>query len=859
MDEFEKLKESFFLEADDLLEGIDRDLLDLENDPEDVELLNSIFRKMHTLKGSSGIFEFHTLERFAHIQEDLLDHLRTRETAPGREILDILFDCLDVTKAIVGFLKDGEEVDDSICLEMEPKLRAFLPKREAKEVGSEIKSEDPGLDDLFIASLSDESIKRVEAAATDGKRLYQIGIKLNKYCFNRAIDPLVLLKSIAYDGEVVEVSANIDKVPALNKLDPMIFYIDDIKLFYISSLGIKEVDELFNFAQDAGTIELHQLSPNEIKQSFGVEFDEFWLDAKEVAEESPGMRDTDAFDPVIFHAELQGNLEELEVLVLKLEKDHSDEESINEVFRLFHNIKGNSEIFSVHDVAHIAHSAESILDNIRAKKTELTPRIIETLLHAIDELKGLVSVMIDVSTGTASAEEREIDSSDVVKKLGEILIEMGEVTEDEVARALEKQKRPPIGEILVADGVVSKSKLEKALEKQKTQGISQHSAVRIDTAKLDSIVNLAGELVIIQSLLTNDQDLLQSQSQTIVKTLSQLDKVTREIQNEIMGMRMLPIKGTFQKLMRVARDVSKKAGREVELKVSGEETELDMTIIEEIGDPLLHIMRNAIDHGIEPPEERVKAGKPEKGVVNLKASHQGGNIVIEISDDGSGLDRDAILKKAISMGVVSADDELSDGEIFRLIFGAGFSTATEITDLSGRGVGMDVVKRNIEKLRGKVDIESVSGEGSTFTIRLPLTLAIIDGMLVKVGEERYIVPTIFIIESFKAAEKEFFAVQGGAQMVKIRDNVYPLIRLDELFSVESTCSDSWDGLVILVEGGGRKACILVDDLLGQQQVVIKSMGDALKGLRGISGSSILGDGKVGLILDTSGILGLSAS
>lgn len=857
MDEFQKLKESFFQEADDILEGIDHDLMDLENDPENSELLNGIFRNMHTLKGSSGIFEFHTLERFAHIQEDLLDYLRSEGMAPTKEMLDILFDCLDVTRAILALLKEGEDVDDSICAEMEPKLRAFLPKKEDVEVASGVVSSDPGIDDLFIASLSDECSKQVETAAKDGKRIYQVGLKLNKYCFNKAIDPLTILKSIAYDGEVLGVSSDGDKVPDLNNLDPMLLYFDDIKFLYISSLGLDEVDELFNFAQDAGTTELHQLSPNEIKEGFGVEFDDFWLDSKEVVEEAPVTADTEAFDPVIFHAELQGNLDELEVLILKLEKDHGDEEVLNNVFRLFHNIKGNSEIFSVHDVAHIAHSAESILDNVRAKKTELTPHIIETLLETIDELKGLVSVMIDSATGAVGGEVREVNNNGIAKKLGEILVEMGDITEDELNKALEKQKTPPLGEILVTDGVVSKSKVKKALEKQKRQGIAQQSAVRIDTSKLDNIVNLVGELVITQTMLTNSPYIKAARDHNFTKIISQLDKITRNIQGEIMGMRMLPIKGTFQKIMRVARDVSRKAGREVEMIMSGEDTELDKTVIEEIGDPLVHIIRNAIDHGIESPEDRVKAGKSPKGHVSLKAFHSGGNIVIEISDDGKGLNREKIIAKAIKNKMITKGEELSDERIYDLIMQPGFSTADAITDLSGRGVGMDVVKKNVEKLRGKIEMSSVEGEGTTLKIMLPLTLAIIDGMLVGVGKERYIIPTLSIIESFQATKEQLFTIKGEGEAVKLRENVYPLVRLHELFGVKAHKEEATEGIVIHLEGAGKKACVLVDDILGQQQVVIKTLGNAFRKVGGISGSAILGDGRVGLILDPGGILDMS--
>ena len=368
-----------------------------------------------------------------------------------------------------------------------------------------------------------------------------------------------------------------------------------------------------------------------------------------------------------------------------------------------------------------------------------------------------------------------------------------------------------------------------------------------------------GELVIAQTIISHNKGLLNGNDNGLSKTISHLNKITRDLQEEIMSIRMLPIRATFQKLMRVARDVSKKAGKEVETRVSGEDTELDKTVIDEIGDPLLHMLRNAVDHGIETPEERIKAGKDRKGVVELKAYHQGGNIVVEIKEDGAGLNKEIILKKALEKGLVKAGEKLSDQQIYHLIFEAGFSTAKSITNVSGRGVGMDVVKKSIEKLRGKVDISTKDGKGTTFTINLPLTLAVIDGMVVRVGKERYIIPTISIVESIKPLKEQIFTVKGKGEMIKIRDELFPMTRLHTLFNVGQEKVLPWNSLVILVEGEGRKGCLLVDELLGQQQVVIKSLGDGFRNLKGISGGSILGDGRVGLILDTGGILEMLAA
>jgi len=295
------------------------------------------------------------------------------------------------------------------------------------------------------------------------------------------------------------------------------------------------------------------------------------------------------------------------------------------------------------------------------------------------------------------------------------------------------------------------------------------------------------------------------------KTMSLLGKITRDIQERVMSMRMLPIKATFQKMQRAERDVSRKAGKEITLHISGEDTELDKSVIDEIGDPLLHILRNAVDHGVEPPEERERVGKPRRGNVSLRAFHQGGSIVIEVKDDGRGLDKAKLISKGIEKGIIDSGSGMSDEQVYNLLFEPGFSTAALVTDVSGRGVGMDVVRRNIEKLRGKVDIFTELGKGTTFSLRLPLTLAIIDGMVVTVTDHRYIIPTISIIEFLKPAKDQVFTVEGKGEMVMIRDQLFPLVRLHKLFDIVPLHDQPWDALVILLEGEGMRVCLLVDD------------------------------------------------
>ncbi|MBE9504446.1 MAG: chemotaxis protein CheW [Proteobacteria bacterium] len=734
---------------------------------------------------------------------------------------------------------------------------------------------------------------------------------------------------------------------------------------------------------------------------------------------------TDEFDELrilkeTFFAEAQEVFESLDNLLVKLENEPSNFETLNAVFRHFHTLKGSGGIFGIKVLEDITHQLEDLLDYLRSNNIEPSPVIMDILFEGLDILKevianyakgedtdaltgkylvkkikevlsskevkiekkeadaagnslknllmellndenekvaiaikenknlhyvvihidedcftkgvdplsllktldshgdivksksnienlpllkdldpsklyiknieilytsnlgsGELNELVKFSDGTLRVEVRQISMEEILKnqqaelfwdaskeeektsspkvpsgKIGDILIEMGEVTEDQLRKALEKQSQP-IGRILVAEGATSEEKVEEALLKQKKMGLSSKIPIKVDIDKLDHLVNLVGELVVSQTMVCHNKAMMQFADNDLLKTLSQLSKVTRDIQELVMNIRMLPVKGIFQRMTRVARDVGRKVGKEVEVCIYGEETELDKTMIDEIGDPLLHIIRNAVDHGIENNEERLKNGKYPRGIIELSAYHQGGNIIIEISDDGKGLNRDKILDTALENGLIDGTTVLDDNQIDHLIFEPGFSTADEITGVSGRGVGMDVVKKNIERLKGKVDIRSTPGEGTTFFIRLPLTLAVIDGMVVKVGHERYVIPTVSIIESIKPEKEHLFTVKEKGEMIKIRDELFPVTRLNRLFNVESSSKCPWDGLVILVEGEGRRGCILVDELLGQQQVVIKSLGKGFRGLRGISGGGILGDGKVGLILDTAGILDLS--
>ncbi len=395
-------------------------------------------------------------------------------------------------------------------------------------------------------------------------------------------------------------------------------------------------------------------------------------------------------------------------------------------------------------------------------------------------------------------------------------------------------------------------------DRRKSRSSSENSSIRVGIDKVDALINLVGELVITQSMLGQlGEDFSMDKVERLKDGLAELERNTRELQENVMSIRMLPISFAFNRFPRMVHDLCGKLEKKIELKMSGEQTELDKTVMEKIGDPLVHLVRNAVDHGIETPDKRLAAGKSETGTVHLNAYHQGGNILIEISDDGAGLNRERILAKAIERGLANSGDNLSDAEIFDFLFQPGFSTADVVSDVSGRGVGMDVVKRNITALGGAIDVESRPGNGSTFTIRLPLTLAILDGQLVRVGEQTFIIPLVSIIESLQVEPVRVNAIAGSAELYKLRDDYLPIIRLYDAFGLKPDSTNLEDGLLVVVEGHGQQAGLLVDDLLAQQQVVIKSLETNFKKVVGISGATILGDGTVALIVDIGGIIELS--
>lgn len=557
-----------------------------------------------------------------------------------------------------------------------------------------------------------------------------------------------------------------------------------------------------------------------------------------------------------FINESREHLDNIEQGVLVLENSPNDAETLNTVFRAFHTFKGGAGFLNLIPINRLAHVLESLLDLARRGKIEIDSPVIEVILRGRDLLKKFVDEIDGQLSGSRPAAPLEISTADLK---AEVLSMIERATAPGTATEAEKLSAPtpPVTPALAVEAAPVAAPA--AQENGASAPVAGKAVLKVDTGKLDALLDLVGEMVIAQSLVGPDLNQLAALNPQFARNMAQLGRITKELQRVSMSLRMVPIRGVFQKMARVARDLSAKQHKKANFQTSGEDTELDRGVVEELNDPLLHMIRNSMDHGIEAPDKRTAAGKPPEGTLTLRAYHQGGNFVVEIEDDGAGLNKERILKKAIERGLVSPEAQLSDGEIFNLIFAAGLSTAEKVTDLSGRGVGLDVVRRNIEKLRGSVDISSTPGKGTLFKITLPLTLAIIDGLLVKVGSERFIIPTLSVRESFRPQPGMITRVQNRAEVVNVRGRLIPLLRLYELFGVEPVSTDVTQGIVVVAQSGASLRCLLVDGLLHKQEVVIKNLNDMMVHKnRALAGAAILGDGRVGLILDVNALVHLEA-
>jgi len=597
--------------------------------------------------------------------------------------------------------------------------------------------------------------------------------------------------------------------------------------------------------------------------------------AEAVAQEEP-VPNLLAQDPELvqeFLVEAREHLAKIESLTMEIERGTCGDEPVHGVFRSFHTIKGLAGFLDFQAIQEISHEVETLLDRVRNKTLTLTPARVDIVLQAADAIAawlrfiespasgrpaGHAALVGQIQHAMAAGPDPDIKQSGTdgegpedPAKSGAASPASGTASDDPGAeasggrgdRASSSTGEVP-GEVEAGRGPLNGPRIEAA-------------SVKVATAKLEYLVDMVGELVIAQSMLKHNPELAGVRTPRLQRDVAQLGRVTAEVQKTAMAMRMVPIGQLFRKMSRLVRDLGRKSGKNAEIEMIGEDVELDRTLVEALADPLVHMIRNSMDHGLEPPSEREAAGKAATGRLRLRASHQAGQIVVEISDDGRGLDRKRILDKAVARGLIAAGANPGDQEVYHMIFQPGFSTAAQVTDVSGRGVGMDVVRKQVEKLRGRIEIESQPGQGCTFLLKLPLTLAIIEGLVVMAGGERYIVPIFSVREMVKPSPESLFTVEGKGEMAMVRDRLIPVARLTRRLGLAESDEGgrrTGEGLMIVGESEGREFCLMVDEMVGKQEVVIKTLGPTFRHVRGVSGGAILGDGRVGLILDVGALL-----
>jgi two-component system chemotaxis sensor kinase CheA len=554
-----------------------------------------------------------------------------------------------------------------------------------------------------------------------------------------------------------------------------------------------------------------------------------------------------------FIEESDEQLERAEQALLDLEKSPDKIEGLEEAFRSLHSFKGNCGFMGHADLERLSHGAENVLGAIKDGRLEAGKKNIPTLLYIVDVLRGAIADISNQGPGQVENLHMLCDMLDDLAPAPapESKAVRPEIKEPEALWLLREEEPEPSPAARPVEPVEEKTK---AAPMMKSRSVFRQD-IRVDLAKLDQLINLVGELVIAESMVTRNPDLAGLELENFDKATSHLDKIVRDLQDVALSVRMIPVAGIFRKMIRLVYDLSARASKKVNLTLLGEDTEIDKTVAELIADPLVHLVRNSVDHAIEPPDERLAAGKSETGQITLEARHEGGEVWISIKDDGRGLSREKILARGIERGLVTGDGQgMSDAEVYDLIFQPGFSTAEQVTDVSGRGVGMDVVKKNVEKIKGHVDVSTQPGRGTVLLLRIPLTLAIMEGMLVRVGSNQYTIPLLSIRESIRVDQRTIIRTMDGQELIKVREEILPVLRLHELHRIRPDYEQLHEGLLVILENQADAIALFVDEILGEQQAVIKGLSNYIGNVKGVTGCTILGDGQISLILDCGGLI-----
>ena len=808
-----ELVEEFILESVEMLDDIEP--LVLEASTLDSDLANTLFRPVHNIKGTAGCFNFENISKVSHSAENLLSIIRNSDDIEiDIEILIGFFDYLRKALATVMEKHTDEEFTEeanSFIIKLNGLIDDTKGKQPHKKDETKItpQSSSSKLPQLSQAAI--ESLKELGASAQ--------------------LDP-ELLKELEYQEEVQDMPDKKDEEtsPVLN-IEPIPETVTEIKISLPEETSIKE----------------ETTADNEVPNNISSLIDDEALK--------------------IFYIEVNELLDDIENNLMILINDLTKTDLFQDIFRSVHTLKGNFGLFDFAELQDFAHKAETIMDKLINNKIEVNSQTIEDLVSFTDHLKEGV----DFSTNNnLKSWDKEKHLTLLDKYLNEtIQPEKGNIMQNknddqkEIKLNISNEPEPQSDPLPEQNNTPSPATSTENKEKKNTSTETEivKKDIRIDTQKLDYLNDIVGELLIAKTMIFKDIDFTNKRGEQLKKSFHFFSKVLNELQDTSMAMRMIPVSSLFKKMVRIVHDISKKTNKKVKIEFFGESTEVDKSLIDVINNPLLHMLRNSVDHGIEETEEdRIKAGKPREGKIRVGAVHESGEVWIIVSDDGRGLDKDTILKKASETGLIEGDgSQLTDQDIYQLIFAPGFSTAKEVSDISGRGVGMDVVIQNIQKMKGRIVIDSKQGAGTTFTIKIPLTLAIIDGMLVKCGNFKYTIPIESIKESIKAKDKEIDQITQGQQLIKIRNRMIPIVRLNQIHKIKNATEDIEKGILMIVESRGNTVALLVDKLLGQHQTIIKSLPSyfehiKLNYINGISGCSIQGDGEVGLILDVATLI-----
>ena len=879
-------------EAYDLLDDIEETLLDLGKNPTDNELINSLFRAFHTIKGSGAMFGFNQVADFTHRVETVIDAVRQGLLSFSEDLLETILHSRDQILRLIDTEDPEAEFDSPESKSLMEQLTALVANgaqdASAPDPEEENLPETPGTGPL-PPEFSDEISELLDSTASLIKELTcdpQANKLVNKLCRTihtiQGSAAIYEHKGLADFSSQVESAVNLVKQGAARFDEPCLSLLREARDQMLAILQTADPNEVK--IQEKSTAITDKLQDWAATASAGATP----TDPESPTENQPDTPtiDLDLTPEQLISPEMvQHFMQEAEELVQEIETDllqminaPDDQELIAKLFRNIHSFKGNCGFLGFGDLEKLSHGMETVLDVIKSGAELDKPQIAETLLSLLDILKETLTDIGQGADGKIKKAPLYLDMlNDLLPKdqqldichppkIGEILIKQGAVTEEQLEEALEAQMQP-IGKILVESGTVSENQVEKALQEQnkaratkkatpatgRAPAIRNRQDIRVDLVKLDSLINMIGEMVIAENMLVNNPDLQGLELDNFHKAGQHMSKIVRELQEMAMIIRMIPVAGLFKRMTRLVHDLARKSAKKVDLQLVGESTEVDKTVIELITDPLVHLIRNSMDHGLEGPEERLTTGKEPTGIVKLAASHEEGNVQITITDDGRGLNREKIIAKALEKGIIDDDgSQMSDSEVFNLIFLPGFSTADQITDVSGRGVGMDVVRQNLEQIKGKIDIRSKAGQGTKIILRIPLTLAIIEGMLIRTGTSRYIIPLLSIQESFQPSQKQITVSPDGQELVKVRDHLLPVIRLHKLHNITPEFQKLDQGVLIVLESKAGNLCLFVDEIMGQQQTVIKGLSGYINNLGnvgGVSGCTIMGDGEVCLILD----------